>query len=348
MMELQGIYREASQLHQQGNLEAAKERYLQLLDKDFEVRDVAYRMAVIAYQERDFKTAAQYIQQSLSVGPCELSLWCCAGKIYTAQYDYATAAGYYEQCLDKDAQHLEALFDLGVLARRQNHLEKAERLLRRLLEIKQTTLGYAELAWVFRAAKKKDMAINTFQAVLKQDEDCLPALRGMGAMLQDEGDLSGAEHYLRKANSNHPKLPETHADLGFLFLKMDRHQWAGGAFQTALSIDANYREALFGLSQAMHLLGSSQASIQWMERAQKIFPDEESTYRFLRLLYQFGQLQRALQVLENYLKDHPVSTRMRALSGMIHYGLKASKEGRSQINRAAIEMIQSNMAHLSS
>jgi Tfp pilus assembly protein PilF len=83
-----------------------------------------------------------------------------------------------------------------------------------------------------------------FLAALRLHPDYPEAHYNLGAVLEEQGDLTGAEQQLRKAMKNDsPVSWKTHHVLGLVFKKQGKHREAAEEFRTVLRMKPDYRGA---------------------------------------------------------------------------------------------------------
>jgi tetratricopeptide (TPR) repeat protein len=95
-----------------------------------------------------------------------------------------------------------------------------------------------------------------FVAALRLYPDYPEAHYGLGAVLEEQGDLAGAEDHLRKAMaSDSPVSWQTHHVLGLVFKKQGKYREAADQFRAALRLKPDYRGARIQL----HSISSDRA-----------------------------------------------------------------------------------------
>ena len=150
---------------------------------------------------------------------------------------WAEAVGHYEQLLELQPRHPEALAQLGVALFGLGRYAEAERCYRESLEI-------------------NPMSEST--------------LCNLATVLQ--GDPPEAEKYLRQALKLNPKYADARSKLGMSLAFAGRLREAKGAFQKTLKVDPRHAEALLGLGQIARTEGRFTESESFINRALKVEP----------------------------------------------------------------------------
>jgi len=151
--------------------------------------------------------------------------------------EWAQAAVHYEQLLELQPRHPEALAQLGVALFSLGRYEEAERCYRESLEI-------------------NPMSAST--------------LCNLATVLQ--GDPPEAEKYLRRALKLNPKYADARSKLGLSLAFAGRLREAKAAFQKALKVDPRHAEALLGLGQIARTEGHFAEAESFIKHALKFEP----------------------------------------------------------------------------
>ena len=144
---------------------------------------------------------------------------------------------HYEQLLELQPHHPEALAQLGVALFSLGRYEEAERCYRESLEI-------------------NPMSAST--------------LCNLATVLQS--DPPEAEKYLRRALKLNPKYADARSKLGLSLAFAGRLREAKAAFQKALKVDPRHAEALLGLGQIARTEGRFAEAESFIKRALKVEP----------------------------------------------------------------------------
>ncbi|WP_345534180.1 tetratricopeptide repeat protein [Viridibacterium curvum] len=147
--------------------------------------------------------------------------------------DLRAARQLYQEALRQNAQNVDALNGLGLIAAHDNQPDQAER--------------------YFRAALRADPADGVANAQL--------------ALLYAEGDAAGAEAKLRSLIASQPTNAAGHFALGNLFSRQGRWAEAQQALFQAYTLDSNNPDILFNLAVSLEQVRQPALARQFYERA---------------------------------------------------------------------------------
>jgi tetratricopeptide (TPR) repeat protein len=138
------------------------------------------------------------------------------GNKFFAQAAYAEAAGLYEEAVELDSSHAEALNNLGAALSHLGRYEEAEQLFRGSIAIKPHNAD---------------------------------AHGNLGNILRQNSDFVGAELSLRRALKLRPNFSEARINLGLTLTFLGRLRDARACFAKVLKKDARNVQALHGMGQ---------------------------------------------------------------------------------------------------
>jgi tetratricopeptide (TPR) repeat protein len=151
--------------------------------------------------------------------------------------DYSQAVAHYEQLLELQPHHPEALAQLGAALFNLGRYQEAEQCYRQSLEI-------------------NPMSAET--------------LCNLATVLQ--GDPPEAEKYLRRALQINPKYADARSKLGLSLAFAGRLREAKAAHKKALKTDPRHAESLLGLGQIARAEGRFEEAQSFIKRALKVEP----------------------------------------------------------------------------
>jgi Tfp pilus assembly protein PilF len=139
------------------------------------------------------------------------------------------------QQIPKDAKKA---FEDGLKRKADRQLDKAlESFTKAIDSYSNYFQALAERGELLIARSQIAEAIVDFERALKLNEDCAPALRGLGYCYLEQQKFPEATQYLERAASVEPAVANTHLFLGIASLALNRRDVARQALQEALKID---------------------------------------------------------------------------------------------------------------
>jgi tetratricopeptide (TPR) repeat protein len=189
---------------------------------------------------------------------------CVKGDVARIGGDTARAEALYLEALDLDPTLPEAMEAVVMLAQQTGeNLDRAERLLRKALELKPDSLSH--LNW-------------------------------LSLVLARRGDLRGAESALVRALSISPEEPTSAINLASLMDRQGRRTDAIDQLRRVLDKHPDYPMALYNLGSALAEQGDLEGAIATLERAEKTTPPSVRLYSRLAMAYeQRGDAKKAAE-----------------------------------------------------
>ena len=226
-------------LHQQGQLDAAREHYRAVLATHPAHADALHLLGVLCHQQGDSAAAIHLIEQALATG------------------------------LQLPAAHL----NLGMAYGRLQRWDEAARSFRELLaHDPRQAQGQALLAEALVHEGDLDGAIAAFElAVAAQPQDA-QMLFNLGTTLATAGKLDAAAAAFHRALAVQPDHVGARYNLGNLHRRQDRHAEAIDCYDAVLAIAPLHAEALNNRGLMLAVTGQTERAVQDFLRALQIDP----------------------------------------------------------------------------
>lgn len=210
------------ELHKQGKLEEAEQRYRELLTFNPDDPETLHLLGMVRRQRGDLGEGIRLVMRAIELAPDR------------ANY-YGTVAGM---------EFHARLFD-----RAQEHFEKA-------IELNPNFTGaYSALGQIAMLRGERDRAEEHFKVALKANPDNPQVLNSYGNLHLMRGDAAMGLRYISRAVELTPDDPAVLASLGRAHLKQGHHAFAEQAFAKALEKDAKFEQARLMLAQAQSAQG---------------------------------------------------------------------------------------------
>jgi len=148
------------------------------------------------------------------------------------------AARGYQEILQIQPGHLDALHMLGLVFFQAGQHQKALDLIRQALLGKPNDSGcHVDYGLALAATGQVDAAIAEYRHAISLQPDCVPALNNLANLLQKHGNLDEAIDALSRVVSINPNLAEAHNNLGNALREVGDLDGAIESFQRAESIN---------------------------------------------------------------------------------------------------------------
>jgi predicted O-linked N-acetylglucosamine transferase (SPINDLY family) len=226
-------------LHQQGQLEAAREQYLQALAATPLHFDALHLLGVIAHQQKNSAEAVRLIEQALATGVQLPIAYLNLGLAYGALQQWSQAARSYQQLLQFEPQHAQAHSLLG-----------------EALANEGDTSG----------------AIAAFERACAFDPGSVQAHFNLGTTQATAGDLEASIQALRSALALQPDHIGANYNCGNALRRLDRHAEAIACYDAVLLVKPNHAEAHNNRGLMRSILGETNLAIEDFKRALQLDP----------------------------------------------------------------------------
>jgi protein O-GlcNAc transferase len=148
--------------------------------------------------------------------------------------------------------------------------------------------AYQNLGDLLNDSGEFEQAIVCYKRSLEIRPDSVAVLSNLGNALVQIGEYHSAENYLRRAQSLSPNIPEVYNNLGRVFLELNQMTAADQAFRTAIAINPNHFESYVNLSGILALRHENEQSLNLLDQACTLQPNESSP--LLGLIHQMQQV----------------------------------------------------------
>ena len=203
--------------------------------------------------------------------------------------DLAAAKHAYEQILDADPAHVEALHLLGVIAHQVGRSDAAIHLIGKSLAIEP---GFAEahgnLGKALLQTGKLAAAAESFQRAVALKPDFADAYCNLGQALLRMERTSEALPNLRRAIELQPDFAEAHLSLGEALRKMGQIEDALASFRQAVDLRPQWAEACRAMGMALNGMGKPKEAIACFRQALALKPDFLEAHSALLFALNFG------------------------------------------------------------
>lgn len=223
-----------------------------------------------------------------------------AGRLHHAEV-------LYQQVLQADPDHADALHMLGVIAHQAGKNDMAVELINKAIRNNQSDPSYYNnLGSAYKALKSLDKAIAGCRKALAIKPDFADAHNNLGIALDEKGERDEAIACFQKAIAIQPDLAEAHNNLGGALVNKGRLDEAVACFHKALAIKPDYGLAYNNLGNACMNQGKSDEAIVCYQKALEIHPDyAEAHYNLGCALTDWGKMDEAVASMRKALTLNP-------------------------------------------
>lgn len=245
-MDTQATYRQALQLHQQGELNQAEALYKSVIAADSSHADAIHYLGVIHHQKGQHQTAIDTIALAININPHHADYLSNQGLAYKALKQYPKAIQCFQQALKLAPDDLDVYYNLGNTSIEAEDFDLAAQAYRRILR------DYPQ------------------DADLK--EALCHALDKQGYLYQQSGHHAEAEHCYQEAIQLKPEQSTLYYNLGNAQRELGKAKEAAESYQHAIQLSPSDADAYNNLGNVQRELGNLQAAIKAYEKALELNP----------------------------------------------------------------------------
>jgi predicted O-linked N-acetylglucosamine transferase (SPINDLY family) len=207
----------------------------------------------------------------------------------------ADAEAGYRKVLEADAENVDALHFLGVIAYQRNDFERAAMLISRAISGNSSNApAHNNLGNVFNSQGKLDRAIACYRDAIALQPDYLDAYINIGGVLKAKGMLDDAMEWFQKAVSLAPNFPSAQSGLGEILAAKGRFEEAAACYRKGIELKPDSAGLYSNLGNVLRSRGL-------MNDDQKLLSDAIDCYHSALTLN--PDLPEARSNLGNVLRD---------------------------------------------
>jgi tetratricopeptide (TPR) repeat protein len=243
----------ADRYRREGHLEAAEQRYRQILAVEPNYGDVLYSLAVVHQRQGKYAAAEEQFKELLTQRPAQAQIWFSLGTLYQQQGRLAAAVEAYRQALgvmpEADNTVLALHLNLGYALQQQGDLEMASAHFQQARAL-DANCAEAEAMWAnVRYAQGALTAPETEHYGAFNLE--------LGHRRQQAGDVGASIDYYRQAIAMCPDWAQAHYSLGVALEQSADNHWAEivACYQRAQALAPEVDEIRASLAHALFVQG---------------------------------------------------------------------------------------------
>lgn len=183
------------------------------------------------------------------------------------------AKAIYQQILQAEPNHPDALHFLGVIANQEGNNEIAVELIGKAIRANPSSLMYYNLGLALKAQGNFDAAAESYRKALSIRPDYAEAHYNLGNVLQEQGRLDMAAACYRKATACKPDYAKAYCNLGNVLQEQGKPDEATASYRNAISYQPDYAEAYYNLGIMLKEQGKVDAAVASYRKAIMHEPD---------------------------------------------------------------------------
>ena len=307
-------------LHQQGQLELAREIYKTIKETDLTYPESLHLIGVINLQQKKYEAALEFIKKSIALQPKNPQALNNLASTYIKLENSSFALEAYQNAIDIDPNFSEAYFNKANLLKQLNKVDDALVFYDQALHIRPTftealinkgnllkeinrrnealecyikaistqpkfAQAYYNAGLILNTLKRHEEAIKYFNEAVKISPDFAEAYSDLSTSLCENNQFTEAIDAANKAIALNPKHLEAHNNRGIVYGKINQYIKAIDDFQCSLNINPNKPETHFNLGNTYRELKQIDNSLEHYEVAIKLNPNYAEAYWNMACLY---------------------------------------------------------------
>ncbi|GAB6141657.1 hypothetical protein JCM14076_23860 [Methylosoma difficile] len=213
----------------------------------------------------------------------------------------------YEQVLQAQPKHFDALHYLGLILHQTGDNAEAIRLITQSIAINGNFASHNNLANIYNAERNTAAAIGHYQKAIALKPDFADAYNNLGVVYKEQNNLLVAIAHYQKAITFNPQYAVAYCNLATALKDSNQLEAAVAHYQKAISLQPDYADAYNGLASALNKLNQFPEAIFNYQKAIALNPHSADAYCNLghvlrlqkNLLGAIDCYQKALEIKPN-------------------------------------------------
>lgn len=309
---------------------------LQKLSAGGDKATVAVALGMLAFQERDVKTAAAAFRQAQALDPKSAAAYLAAGALLweqnnlaAAEVDFKTAADLSPPRSPRRLQYAKFEMQTGNVVTAKNIFGE---MIKTTPDYLPALIGLAEIALT---EKKFDEVATTLNKALARDPESYDALLLNGRLDIARGETTKAVTELERLAKTFPQASRVYHPLGLAYLMNGEMAKAVASLNKAVSLDAHFTEAILLLAQIEIKNGEFDAAIASLKQLIASQPQLLPAQLLLADAYRAqGKPAAALAIYQQLGTSFPKNPQIPLLAGSTFLQQKNYAEALKEFTRA--------------
>ena len=315
------IYADAQRLQHEGRLEAAKDRYLEVLRLQPDHADAIHCLGNIDARQGRLEDAERLIRRAVALDPLKAGFINSLGNLMKAAGRLDEAKSFYAQAIQLQPDYVAAQSNLGDVLLREGKPEQAAEACLRALKLDQNhagawnnlgralnnqgnfaeaasafrravlirpdyAVGYNHLGHALRAQGKLDEAVEAFEHACMLDAELAAAWENLGATCMTLGRVDEGIEALERASALRPSHVPLLLNLGIAYHTAGRFKLAAQTHRRAIGLVPGQADPWLNLGLVLNEQRRSDEAEEALRKALERAPWRADVYAELAALYE--------------------------------------------------------------
>jgi tetratricopeptide (TPR) repeat protein len=295
------IYRLAKRAQSNGNLEAAKAQFLEVLKLEPKHADALHSLGNIDATEGRLDDAERLIRKAIVLDPLKASFINSLGNILKARGRIEEATTAYRQAIRLRPDLAAAQNNLAEIMLRNGKAEEAvDTCLKALAADPNYAGAYDTMGRALNNMGRLDEAADAFRRAVIIRPDFAPAYDHLGHVLRAQGDMKEARHAFEHALAIRPELASAQYNLATVLVVQGELDRGIEAFEKSREMRPRHVPTLLNLAVAYHTRSNFKRAADTNLAALEIEPDNARLHLNLGLVW--TEERRTEEAEESFLK----------------------------------------------
>jgi predicted TPR repeat methyltransferase len=267
-------FAEIRKLHQEGDLTAAKQGYITLLNQTPDNVEILHALAIVYAQENQFNEAMPYLQKAIQLQPNNPVLYLHLANVFKNMGLLENSIKVLKQIIELDPNCISAYNNLGIVYFSQGKFTDAIKAYRMAFQKQPDYIdAHYNLGLALIKNHEIEDAVEVYENLLKHTPTHFAARFHLACILMQQNKISSAEKHFLIIEENHPHHFETQTNLATCFLKQGALIEAKKHYVNALALSPQDTQVLFNLGVINTQLDNIDNAIQHYQMALQSDPD---------------------------------------------------------------------------
>ncbi len=259
------------------------------------------QIALKHHQAGQLQKAESLYQQILQENPVHSDALNLSGLIAHQTSNNAKAAELIKKAIQSNPKNPDYHYNLGIVLSSLGQWTEAIQAYRQTLSLKPDYFeALNNLGNILRKHGNTESAIEIYNKALKLQPDCAEIWNNLGNILNEQNQAENAIENYNKAIQLKPDYAEAWNNLGSALFEQNRYKDAIQHYRRALELKPDYAEAWDNLGGIMEAIGDFKTAIESCRQSLKYKPDYLKAFSNLLYLLSYNVLCSPEQILNEH------------------------------------------------
>jgi predicted TPR repeat methyltransferase len=267
--------------------------------------------ALSLHRQGEIDQARSLYEQVLEKEPGHAQALHMLGLTHYQGGDPQSARSFLIKSLELEPEDIGVMGNLSTILSSMNRLEEAVEILHKALEIApEHAKSWRSLGDRLAQLDRLEETVQAYEKAMQywpEDVDRGPLPLNLAVSLADLGRYKQASKMLKEIIESDPENMVAHCNLGYALRELDDLDGACEAFRSALELETNMYEAHLGLASCLDKLDELDEGLVHAQKARKILHSEASWFREGHLQQELGNIEEARKCYKEALSHNAKS-----------------------------------------